>query len=270
MKSQKKVTDFWGRPTAPEKVEKPALRKLDEMKSLMQNEAGFTAAFPLPADADDNHTRLIQAIHQSRNGFLNETANRNWGTANGFAYEAGQYEATLKKYNAMTEQQKADRVYLPQMHMWAADEHDRFTHSENWNERYRTPDMIKLKRTRDGNGEINGHYASVIEFKTNEHDYPQREHVMHLLANPEGLRVSEPASGHPSGVPQDKAFRFIDTPIRKFKTIFAGNEPNMSEHSTPPRAFDAATPVRVTRSGATITGRVANTDTVVMNQRAKK
>ncbi len=167
-------------------------------------------AFDEQPGHDANQRRLLAAIRNNQAAYR-DTPERDYETRAGFVNEAREFHAVLTKYERMTPEERADRVYLPQMNIYR----------EGRPAEFRRPDLIKLKRKR---GEAGTEYhASAIEFKSSQHKPDQRQHTMGLLRDQDHLRAS-------FELPWEASTEYhFDLPVTKYKTRFAGGDPHMHE-----------------------------------------
>ncbi|GAA5785244.1 hypothetical protein [Chitiniphilus shinanonensis] len=196
-------------PKTTGKGTRPALSPFQEAKTTFTS-PDFKTNFPI--QGDDNQRRLLAAMHSAHDNY-HSTPEQQYGMRNGHINEFRQYEATLTKYNKMTQEEKDDRVYLPQMRIFKDHKRDEF----------RIPDMVKLKRTQKGSK------ATITEFKSKEHEVDQRLSVMKIISKPS---VRATLSPFPNSASEPEIYQF-NAPITKYKTLFSSDKANPMTMSEP-------------------------------------
>jgi len=212
--NEKKSTlnNFFSRKKNTGRGSRPSLEKFNIFKNHFENNIN---PFEPNNDRDANQGRLVAAMNDARKSYR-DTGVEKFEQRAGFINEARQYNAVLDKYNRMSQNEKDDRVYLPQMNIFHNDKRDS----------YRRPDMIKLKRNHD-QVEQDPFKISVVEFKSNKHNTEQRNDTARLLSSQDKVRGSFLT---PSEAKEDEIYKF-ELPVTSFKTRFTGKDPNMNETS---------------------------------------
>ncbi len=206
---------FGGAPKTTGRGSRPPLEKF----ATFQQHFTDPTSFRITDAHDDNERRLLHAMQSARtahNSVVKGSVGEHTLRA-GHVNEARQYHAVLTKYQAMSAEDRADRVYLPQMNIFHDDDRTKF----------RRPDLLKLKRTRASSGGESFH-ATAIEFKTSARAPEQRRETARLLSEPAKLRAAH-ESTPPSRTPEHQIFHFRDVPITRYKTRFSGAAPVTTE-----------------------------------------
>jgi hypothetical protein len=245
---QSRPTDSFGRPLYGKGSRVPLQDYTTFEHEFLKND--LVGSLARKASAGDlNESRLIDGLREAKKSHDRAESGELKG---GYINEGRQYLSTLSKYQQLPQRKKEMRAYYTQVDLFDG-------------QRQRIPDLLKIKTKTDKlTGQVS-RQASFTEFKSNEHKIDQRSDVLKILKIPERVLATaysfEPQSPGAKSTWVNKHISLGEggAVVKKFKTVFAGKSPDISEPKE-------TKPLLESRNGSEF---IKNTQTRVINTRAK-